>query len=105
MKKTIGTLIFILALFAVCNAGWAAAPAVPTVAAQPGCQPVLDLGKALAPKGETCAVTALPKTPEPEFMAPPQRLKYCTCSCGAPCTSDADCGGGVGSCRVGITCC
>jgi hypothetical protein len=105
MKKTLGALMFVLALLAVCNAGWAATSAVPTVAAaQPGCQPVLDLGKTLTPKGETCAVAASPKTqaPQPEFMI---GTKTCRCSCGFPCKTDADCGGGVGSCRAGISCC
>ena len=40
------------------------------------------------------------------LSAKPGRLRYCRCSCGgSPCTSDADCGGALGSCRVGITCC
>jgi hypothetical protein len=105
MKKTLGALILVLALFAICNAGWAAGPAAPTVtAAQPGCQPALDLGKTLAPMGETCAAVASPKTqaPQPEFML---GGKTCKCSCGFPCTTDADCGGAVGSCRAGISCC
>jgi hypothetical protein len=30
----------------------------------------------------------------------------CRCSCGsAPCTSDADCGGGIGSCSPAPSCC
>ncbi|HEU5180798.1 MAG TPA: hypothetical protein VFW45_08395 [Candidatus Polarisedimenticolia bacterium] len=36
---------------------------------------------------------------------PPGRPKTCRCSCGAPCQTDADCGGALGSCRVGVTCC
>ena len=31
--------------------------------------------------------------------------RTCRCSCGFPCKTDADCGGGVGSCRGGISCC
>jgi hypothetical protein len=31
-------------------------------------------------------------------------LKTCRCSCGQPCTTNADCGPG-GACGVGITCC
>jgi len=108
MKKTLGALIFILALFAVCNAGWAAAPAVPTVAAaQPGCQPaILDLGKTLTSKAETCPAVAAPKaqtTPAPDFLI--TGGKTCRCSCGFHCSTDADCGGAVGSCRAGISCC
>jgi len=31
--------------------------------------------------------------------------RTCRCSCGYPCKSDADCGGAIGSCRGGISCC
>jgi hypothetical protein len=34
---------------------------------------------------------------------PPHILRTCACSCGFPCTTDADCGGGA--CTAGITCC
>jgi len=109
MKKTFGALIFVLALLAVCNAGWAAsapaAPAPTVAAAQPGCQPVLDL-TALSPQGETCRTAAAPKAqavPQPEFLI--TSGKTCKCSCGYPCKTDADCGGALGSCRAGITCC
>ena len=34
---------------------------------------------------------------------PPHRHGYCRCSCGAPCTTSADCGGS--SCDPFITCC
>ncbi|HEY3569231.1 MAG TPA: hypothetical protein VGP73_14970 [Thermoanaerobaculia bacterium] len=88
-------------------AGAATLPTVTTAAQPAGCQPVLDLGKLASAQGETCPAAAAPrtKTPAPEFMAQPTRLKTCTCSCGYPCTSDADCGGAIGSCRTGITCC
>lgn len=109
MKKTTGILIFVLALVAFLNAGptfAAQAPALNAPAPAPaGCAGTLNID-AVSAKGQVCQVPVKSKIPEPEFMAPPQRLKYCTCSCGgAPCTSDADCGGAVGSCRVGITCC
>ena len=54
-------------------------------------------------KGETCQAD-----PGGEVLteaAAPHRFRTCRCSCGAPCQTDADCGGGVGSCRPGITCC
>jgi hypothetical protein len=108
MKKILG-LAFALSLLVILSALPAHAtgnPAVPMVAAaaQPGCQPVLDLGKLASAKGETCSAAALSqsKTPEPEFMAVG---KTCHCSCGFPCKTDADCGGALGSCRAGISCC
>jgi len=84
-------------------AGAATLPAV--AAAQPaGCQPVLDLSKLAPAQGETCPATIAPqtKTPEPEFLV---GTRTCRCSCGFPCKTDADCGGAVGSCRAGISCC
>lgn len=110
LKSSSGALILVLALFALLSAAPAgaanlAAPAAAPVAAQPGCQPVLDLGKVLQTQGETCPANAAPqaKTPEPEFLIATGRT--CRCSCGYPCKTDADCGGGVGSCRPGISCC
>ena len=85
-------------------AGAATLPAVAAAQQPAGCQPVLDLGKLAPAQGETCS--AIPaqqtKAPEPEFMA---GGRTCRCSCGFPCKTDADCGGAVGSCRAGITCC
>jgi len=84
-------------------AGAATLPAV--AAAQPaGCQPVLDLSKLAPAQGQTCPATAAPrtKTPESEFLV---GTRTCRCSCGFPCKTDADCGGAVGSCRAGISCC
>lgn len=107
-KRLFGLALFAVVLTAVLSATPAFAgeiPAAPAVAAaQPGCQPALDLGKALQSKGETCSAIATPttKAPEPEFLL---GGRTCRCSCGFPCTTDADCGGGVGSCRSGITCC
>jgi hypothetical protein len=115
MKKILGlalalSLLSILSALPAHAAGNPAAPAVAAAApatAQPGCQPVLDLGKLASAKGEACSAAApsQSKTPEPEFMTQPNRLRTCACSCGFPCTSDADCGGALGSCRAGITCC
>ena len=44
---------------------------------------------------------AQPATGNPATVA---FLKTCRCSCGQPCTTNADCGPG-GACGVGITCC
>jgi len=82
----------------------AEAPAVTAPAQTAGCAGTLSLDVVFG-KGQVCPATTPQKTPEPELMAPPTRLKTCVCSCGYPCTSDADCGGAVGSCHVGITCC
>ncbi|HEY6968500.1 MAG TPA: hypothetical protein VJA94_04790 [Candidatus Angelobacter sp.] len=53
-------------------------------------QPDLSLKTALLPDLRPDAVVA-------------GTLKTCRCSCGIPCTTNADCGGNV--CAVGITCC
>jgi len=108
LELTIVTLAFLAAGVAAAAtlanpAGAATLPAV--TAAQPaGCQPVLDLSKLAPVQGETCSAipTQQTKTPEPEFLA---GGRTCRCSCGFPCKTDADCGGAVGSCRAGITCC
>jgi hypothetical protein len=57
----------------------------------------------LALDGGACRADAVSES----FLSarPPGRPKTCRCSCGAPCETDADCGGAVGSCRVGVTCC
>jgi len=114
MKKLLGLTTFALILLTILAAGPAAAASPPNPAgapaaaaaapAQPGCTGALDLD-AVSGKGQVCSAAAVEKTPEPEFMAQPTRLRTCTCSCGYPCTSDADCGGALGSCRAGITCC
>jgi hypothetical protein len=109
--KLPGLTLFALTLLTIAAACPAAGADLPTLAgtpavaaaapAQPGCQPVMDFGKTL--KAETCPVAApQTKTPEPEFLV---GTRTCRCSCGFPCKTDADCGGAVGSCRAGITCC
>ncbi len=111
-KKAFRMLILALAVLALAGASPAAAAAeplavpAPAVAApaQPGCGAGLELNLTTPSQGETCSA-ALPANPEPEFMAKPPRFRTCVCSCGFSCTTDADCGGGLGSCRSGITCC
>ncbi|HEV2855716.1 MAG TPA: hypothetical protein VHC97_23210 [Thermoanaerobaculia bacterium] len=110
--------IFLVALFAVAaltalNAGPACADhgtlAAAQVAAaapapeQPGCQPSLDLGAVLDAKAQTCPAAPQEQIGTPDFIVTGGRT--CKCSCGYPCQTDADCGGAVGSCRAGITCC
>lgn len=104
--------IFALAALAALNAAPACAdggaPIAQVAAAAPapeppGCQPSLDLGAALEARGRTCPATAQDQTGTPDFMVTGGRT--CKCSCGFPCTTDADCGGAVGSCRSGVTCC
>ena len=111
-KKAFGMLILAMAVLALAGAAPVAAATAPqavpapavTAPAQPGCGTSLDLNLTTPSQGETCSA-ALPANPEPEFMAKPTRFRTCVCSCGFPCTTDADCGGGLGSCRAGITCC
>jgi hypothetical protein len=102
------------ALALLCGIALSAAPAfaaeapilkAPAAADQTGCAGTLNLD-AVSGKGQVCSAATPQKTPEPEFMASkPVRLRTCVCSCGYPCTSDADCGGALGSCRSGISCC
>ena len=114
MKRGFGMLILAMALLALASTAPAsaetAAPAVPapavTAPAQPGCGTGLELNLATTTQGETCPA-AQPASAVPDFLANPQFIgtRTCRCSCGFPCKTDADCGGGVGSCRAGITCC
>jgi len=110
MKKLLGFSILALSLFALLGTAPAyageAMPAESAVAAAPapvqsGCGEVLNLTAALSAKAEICPATA-DQNATPEFMA---AGRTCRCSCGFPCKTDADCGGGVGSCRAGVTCC
>lgn len=108
-KKTFGMLILALAVLALAFAAPAAAetaaPAVAAPAVAAPTQPGLELNLATPSQGETCPV-AQPASAAPDFLTPVHfGRRTCVCSCGYPCTSDADCGGGVGSCRAGITCC
>jgi hypothetical protein len=112
-KKAFGMLILAITVLAFAGAAPAsaetAASAVPAPAvaapAQPGCGTGLELNLATPSQGEICPV-AQPASAALDFLAPARFVRRtCVCSCGYPCTSDADCGGGVGSCRNGITCC
>ena len=112
-KQAFGMLILTMAVLALAGAAPVSAAAeplaIPAAAAtpapaQPGCGTGLALDLTTPGQGETCPA-ALPASPAPEFMAKPVRFRTCVCSCGFPCTTDADCGGGLGSCRAGITCC
>jgi hypothetical protein len=75
-----------------------AALAAPSSPAFTNCGQSLDFSNQTV-QGEICPATQ----PAPEFMAKPPRLHYCTCGCGATCTTDADCDGG--RCVNFITCC
>jgi hypothetical protein len=83
--------------------GAVASPAVsptPLTVADPGLTGAADPAFS---DGETCRADA---TADPvSAMKPPFHGRTCKCSCGAQCNSDADCGGAVGSCRAGISCC
>jgi hypothetical protein len=112
MKRISGPWMFALTLLAVLGArpalaGEALNPALPATAVAPasvqsGCAPVLDLAAALSAKEQVCPSHA-PDSATPQLMARPS-IRTCGCSCGFPCTSDADCGPD-GVCAPGITCC
>jgi hypothetical protein len=83
--------------------GPASPPAVVPAPAPGGCALALEL--ALNDRATEAAATcpaAAPASIEPIFMGKPQ-FRTCVCSCGQPCTTDADCDGG--RCGPGITCC
>jgi hypothetical protein len=112
VKKAFGMLILAMAVLALAGAAQtsaetaAPAPPAPAVAApaQPGCGTGLELNLAAPNQGETCPV-AQPASAAPDFLAPARfARRTCVCSCGYPCTTDADCGAG-GRCGNGITCC
>lgn len=85
-----------------------AAPLTATPTAGP-CAPAQNLEalllRAATPRLQTAA-PPLQLTPAAGDLlaAPPFKFRTCACSCGAPCTTDADCGLG-GRCTAGITCC
>jgi len=54
------------------------------------------------PEGGSCRADST-LAPLPDWT--PVFGRTCRCSCGYPCKTDADCGGGIGSCRGGISCC
>jgi hypothetical protein len=82
-------------------AGAAASAAVP--ADQPTDNSVGAIHTYLTPDLSLKSAFLLPATALPEGTA---HRKTCRCSCGtAFCATDADCGGGVGSCSAFISCC
>ena len=83
------------------TAGRTAVPEI-TTPAPTDCHQTLEGAPFETLEGGSCK--AEPKSdPFPEMM--PVYGRTCRCSCGLPCKTDADCGGGVGSCRGGISCC
>ncbi len=78
-----------------------------TSAAVPNDQPVTSsvgtIHTYLMPDLSLRSVFSVPVSAEPLAAA---HRKTCRCSCGiAFCATDADCGGGVGSCSAFISCC
>jgi hypothetical protein len=61
-----------------------------------------DVPSFAVPEGGACRADTTPET-LPAWARAGGRT--CRCSCGYPCKTDADCGGGIGSCRGGISCC
>lgn len=76
------------------------APAIAAASSQPGCGDSLDLDAVLSPSAGLCP--AAPDQAETPVFTAVRRT--CKCSCGYPCTTNADCGPG-GICSAGISCC
>jgi hypothetical protein len=95
-SKLLKTLLFVSVLLAMAGVAFAAAPSdqstqITTGVIRTYLTPDLTL-----------------KSYFPELVQPVSAgfRKTCRCSCGtAPCATDADCGGGVGSCSAFISCC
>jgi hypothetical protein len=104
--KTFGLALIAVFFVAVLSSAPAFADKAPQAAPPaPSSLSLADCGGSLnnlTVQGEICPATQ-PESPAPEFMAKPPRLRYCTCGCGATCTTDADCDGG--RCVNFITCC
>ena len=82
--------------------GQTAVPEI-TTPATTDCQQALEGAPFEALEGGSCK--AEPKSGLFPELIPVRGGRTCRCSCGFPCKTDADCGGGVGSCRGGISCC
>ena len=65
--------------------------------------PALDIPTFELPEGGSCKAELTPGA-VPSWT-PAAGGRTCRCSCGHPCKTDADCGGAIGSCRGGISCC
>ncbi len=90
--------LLLLAIGAPATSGAISAGPVDCAQAPTGSQvPVLDLAD-----GGVCRADSTEGT-TPDRM--PAFGRTCRCSCGYPCKTDADCGGAIGSCRGGISCC
>jgi hypothetical protein len=63
----------------------------------------LDVPTSELPEGGSCKADLTPGA-VPSWT-PAAGGRTCRCSCGYPCKTDADCGGAIGSCRGGISCC
>jgi hypothetical protein len=105
-KKLFGVLVFAMAFVVALGGAPAYAEETSLTALEtPGCDnPGLDLAALTGGADAVCPLAPAEET-APEFLAaPPTIPRYCVCSCGAPCKTDAQCGPG-GRCRPGITCC
>ena len=93
----------LLGAFALPALGQGAAPSGPAcmAAGAPVADPCLAAG--IAPNLDVLAALSVNPSDTDLIDARPPKFRTCRCSCGAPCTTDADCGGG--RCTAGITCC
>ncbi|HET7871497.1 MAG TPA: hypothetical protein VFL42_03235 [Terriglobales bacterium] len=96
-RSLLKTLLFAAVLLAGIAAGFAAAPADQAALAPAG-----SIHTYLMPDLSLKAAFSIAGVPQPSTGV----RKTCRCSCGtAPCATDADCGGGAGSCSHFISCC
>jgi hypothetical protein len=80
-------------------------PPAPAAVTAAGPCDLAPLFEPLAEAGFTPAVAAESWAPGASDLAGPFGIRRtCRCSCGYPCTTNADCGPG-GFCSAGITCC
>lgn len=95
-SKLLKTVLFVSVLIAMASAAYAAAPSNQSTQIATG-----TIRTYLTPD-----LTLKSYFPELAQPATAGMRKTCRCSCGtAPCATDADCGGGDGSCSHFISCC
>jgi hypothetical protein len=97
-RSILKVFLFATILLAAVATTWASAPLNEATSSSVG-----SFHTYLMPDLSLKSVLSVPVLPQPSAAA---HRKTCRCSCGtAFCATDADCGGGVGSCSAFISCC